>query len=197
MQINFQAGVEDIYDACVAKGSTPASTSLADVVAGIMAIPGATIHTATYTASTSSSALDMGENHNYRYVDTSALTKVSGTKSITANGNSQNVAAYQYVNVNVPNTVSASLLASFNRRASQSAYTFSRSSGYACMVAMHTDDGTVCAYGIINSAGTIQKFAGSTDWFSLKRNSATSFTINSIAKGGEANPYTAYIFQAL
>ena len=39
MQINFQAGVEDIYDACVAKGSTPVSTSLADVVAGIMAIP--------------------------------------------------------------------------------------------------------------------------------------------------------------
>ena len=39
MQINFQAGVEAVYDAVVAKGITPASTSLSDVVAGIMAIP--------------------------------------------------------------------------------------------------------------------------------------------------------------
>ena len=39
MHTNFQAGVEDIYDACVAKGSTPASTSLSDVVAAIAAIP--------------------------------------------------------------------------------------------------------------------------------------------------------------
>lgn len=39
LQTNFQAGVDDIYDACVAKGSTPASHSLSDVVDGIMAIP--------------------------------------------------------------------------------------------------------------------------------------------------------------
>ena len=32
---NFQAGVDDVYDACVAKGSTPASHSLSDVVAAI------------------------------------------------------------------------------------------------------------------------------------------------------------------
>jgi hypothetical protein len=35
LQSNFQAGVDDIYDAVVAKGSTPASKSLSDVVAGI------------------------------------------------------------------------------------------------------------------------------------------------------------------
>jgi hypothetical protein len=39
MQINFQDGVDSIYDACVAKGSTPASQSLSDVIDGIMAIP--------------------------------------------------------------------------------------------------------------------------------------------------------------
>ena len=39
LQSNFQDGVDDIYDACVAKGSTPASTSLSDVVQGIMDIP--------------------------------------------------------------------------------------------------------------------------------------------------------------
>ena len=40
LQANFQAGVDDIYDACVAKGSTPVSTALSDVVNAIYAIPG-------------------------------------------------------------------------------------------------------------------------------------------------------------
>lgn len=35
LEANFQAGVDDIYDAVVAKGSTPASHSLSDVVTGI------------------------------------------------------------------------------------------------------------------------------------------------------------------
>lgn len=35
LKSNFQAGVDSIYNACVAKGSTPASKSLSDVVAGI------------------------------------------------------------------------------------------------------------------------------------------------------------------
>lgn len=35
MIVNFQAGVDDVYDACVAKGSTPESHSLSDVVAAI------------------------------------------------------------------------------------------------------------------------------------------------------------------
>lgn len=37
---NFQAGVDDVYDACVAKGSTPASHSLSDVITAIGAISG-------------------------------------------------------------------------------------------------------------------------------------------------------------
>lgn len=40
MVVNFQAGVDDCYDACVAKGSTPASHSLSDVVAAIGNISG-------------------------------------------------------------------------------------------------------------------------------------------------------------
>ena len=39
LQANFQAGVDSVYDACVSKGSTPASHSLTDVVDGILAIP--------------------------------------------------------------------------------------------------------------------------------------------------------------
>lgn len=38
LKANFQAGVDSIYDAIVAKGSTPASKSLGDVVAGINAL---------------------------------------------------------------------------------------------------------------------------------------------------------------
>lgn len=37
---NFQDGVDSVYDACVAKGSTPASHSLSDVVTAIGAIAG-------------------------------------------------------------------------------------------------------------------------------------------------------------
>lgn len=35
MIVNFQDGVDDVYDACVAKGSTPASHSLSDVITAI------------------------------------------------------------------------------------------------------------------------------------------------------------------
>lgn len=65
---NFQAGVDDVYDAIVAKGTTPASKSLSDVVAGIGDIE--TIHTAIYPATSRASNLNMGTTHNYRYVDT-------------------------------------------------------------------------------------------------------------------------------
>lgn len=40
LQTNFQAGVDSIYDACVDKGSTPVSHSLADVVEAIENISG-------------------------------------------------------------------------------------------------------------------------------------------------------------
>lgn len=39
LQSNFQAGVDSVYNACVTKGSTPASHSLSDVVQGILDIP--------------------------------------------------------------------------------------------------------------------------------------------------------------
>lgn len=54
LESNFQDGVDAIYDACVAKGSTPASQSLSDVVQGIMDIPqgGGGGDTITYYSST-------------------------------------------------------------------------------------------------------------------------------------------------
>lgn len=39
LQSNFQDGVDDIYQACISKGSTPASYSLADVIDGVLNIP--------------------------------------------------------------------------------------------------------------------------------------------------------------
>lgn len=44
LQSNFQDGVDSIYDACVAKGSTPISHSLSDVIDAIYAIGGTVQH---------------------------------------------------------------------------------------------------------------------------------------------------------
>jgi hypothetical protein len=44
----------------------------------------------------------MGATNNYRYVNTSSLTKVSGTKGITSNGTGIDVKTYEKVNVAVP-----------------------------------------------------------------------------------------------
>lgn len=38
LKANFQAGVDSIYDACVAKGATPASKSLSDIVDGVTTV---------------------------------------------------------------------------------------------------------------------------------------------------------------
>lgn len=101
MHTNFQAGVDDIYDAVVAKGSTPASHSLSDVVAGITAIPTGITPTGTldissngvkdviqyasanvnvpnsnsgtYTPTSITSAADMGVTNSYRYVNTTKV----------------------------------------------------------------------------------------------------------------------------
>lgn len=104
---NFQDGVDDVYDAVVAKGTTPASKSLSDVVQGIADIETATIHTETYTASSRASNLDMGESHEYRYVNTNSVPNTNAsTYDVTSNGTKDmgSTNTNRYVNVNVPNT---------------------------------------------------------------------------------------------
>lgn len=103
LQSNFQDGVDDIYNAIVAKGTTPASKSLSDVVKGIEDIE--TVHTATYSASSRASNLDMGESHEYRYVDTNSVPNTNAsTYSVDSNGikDMGDTNSYRYVNVNVP-----------------------------------------------------------------------------------------------
>lgn len=69
LQTNFQAGVDSVYDAIVARGTTPASKSLSDVVTGIGQIQ--TTHTQTYTFASGSTGatVDLGVKHFYRYVN--------------------------------------------------------------------------------------------------------------------------------
>lgn len=80
LQSNFQDGVDAIYDACVAKGSTPASQSLSDVVQGIMDIPqsGGGGDTITYVSATSEYII----NQDYE-VSTYLLTGIDFISEVT------------------------------------------------------------------------------------------------------------------
>ena len=105
LQSNFQDGVDDVYDAIVAKGTTPASKSLSDVVAGVGQIE--TIHTTTYKPTSRASNVDMGQTHSYRYVNTTEVPNTNAaTYDVTSNGIKDMGATNdkRYVNVSVPNT---------------------------------------------------------------------------------------------
>ena len=69
--------------------------------------PFKTAHTGTYTAASRGSALDMGEDHEYRYVNTNNVPNTnSGTYSVASNGTHDMGATNtnRYVSVNVPNS---------------------------------------------------------------------------------------------
>lgn len=60
------------------------------------------VHTQTYTPAQNTAANDMGEQNNYRYVNTSGMITPSGNKNITANGSGIDVSAYATASVAVP-----------------------------------------------------------------------------------------------
>lgn len=112
LEANFQAGVDDIYDAVVAKGSTPASHSLSDVVDGIGNIP---------TGVTPSGTLSITANGTHDVTDYAsanvqvpASAVVSGNKSITANGTNIDVTSYKTVSVSVPTYITTAINAGGN-----------------------------------------------------------------------------------
>lgn len=87
LQQNFQAGVDDVYDAVVAKGSTPASKSLSDVIAGIGAIDTALPtqeKSCTPTASQQEITPDSGKTLSKVIVAATPTQTKSATPSITA-----------------------------------------------------------------------------------------------------------------
>ena len=108
LQENFQAGVDAIYNACRAKGSTPASKSLSDVVAGINNIPtGGNYMTKSVTANGSYYATDDGVDA-YNIVQVNVDPNVCETLSITSNGTYDAEDAgyngYKEITVNVPSS---------------------------------------------------------------------------------------------
>lgn len=70
LQSNFQAGVDGVYNAVVAKGSTPASKSLSDVIEGIENIPTGITPTGKYTYPVGSTGGDV-DITNYATVNAS------------------------------------------------------------------------------------------------------------------------------
>ena len=82
-------------------------------------VPFRTTHTSTYTASSRGAALDMGEDHTYRYVNTNGVPNTnSGTYTPTSRNASLDMGAtntYRYVNTNsVPNTNSGTYTVNSN-----------------------------------------------------------------------------------
>lgn len=107
LQTNFQAGVDAIYNAVVAEGSTPASHSLNDVVDGIHNIPNK--NTEEYDALTRENRKDLGYNNKVRYVTTTHVPNYNSGNSptpVTANGTKDigETNSYRYFTINVPNT---------------------------------------------------------------------------------------------
>ena len=68
--------------------------------------PFKTAHTGTYTPTSRSASLDMGEDHTYRYVNTNSVPNSnSGTFGIVTSNGTHDMGAtnnYRYVSVNVP-----------------------------------------------------------------------------------------------
>ena len=112
LEANFQAGVDDIYDAVVAKGSTPASHSLSDVVTGIGNIP--TGITPSGTLSITTNGTKDVTNYASANVQVPASAVVSGNKSITANGTNIDVTSYKTVSVSVPTYITTAINAGGN-----------------------------------------------------------------------------------
>ena len=127
IKTNFQAGVDAVYDAVVAKGSTPASHSLSDVIAGIGNIPTGITPTGTfvYTGSESSWTQDIST---YQYADASNVynkgysdgaTHVTGNPAIVlASGHPINTDSEDSLDIhiynNTTNTLTAIITGSLN-----------------------------------------------------------------------------------
>ena len=99
LQASFQAGVDAVYDAVVAKGSTPASHSLADIITAIGNIQ--TGITPSGTLSITTNGTKDVTQYASANVQVPASAVVSGTKSITTNG-THDVTSYKNASVSVP-----------------------------------------------------------------------------------------------
>lgn len=120
IKTNFQAGVDAVYDAVVAKGSTPASHSLSDVIAGIGNIPTGITPTGTfvYTGNEGNWTQNVST---YQYADASNVynkgysdgaTHVTGNPAIVlASGHPINTDSEDTLDIHIYNNTSNTLTA--------------------------------------------------------------------------------------
>jgi hypothetical protein len=100
LHTNFQAGVDAVYDAVVAKGSTPASHSLSDIIAAIAAIPTGITPSGTKSITANGTGIDVTQ---YANVDVAVPNSNSGTYTYPSGSTGGTVDlgvnnAYRYVN---------------------------------------------------------------------------------------------------
>lgn len=111
---------------------------------------------------TSGNGLDLGETNSVRYIKTNGLMKTpTATKSITANGNNQDVCDYAKVDVNVPNSflsgfqkVAESLYDPGSGQTITETYTASSSGEYLTMAFTYSYDDTTKNNISVSSTGT-------------------------------------------
>lgn len=196
LESNFQDGVDAVYDAVVAKGSTPASHSLSDVVTGIGNIPTGITPSGTKSITANGTNIDVTE---YAKVDVAVPNTNSGTYTASSRSSALDMGAtnsYRYVNTNgVPKGVPAYSSMVVNRSVISNGQTvsFTATSGHLYLIAgQNYQDGTASYLGYVNASGSLAHIVN-TSWLTITK-SSSKFTIKN---NGDEDRWIISVFNCI
>ena len=99
--MSFQTGVTNLYNEFVNKGVTPTSTSLSDMIDAVVSLynkgktDGVTVHSTTYTMTSSEKTKDLGASHNYRYINANNVYNAGSNSAHQTTTYTMGTKAYQ------------------------------------------------------------------------------------------------------